>query len=353
MMAIIFALLFGCAGAEAQKNAADTTALPVPLAPGSRVEVATLQRSSASLDIALPGEIVGAQDARLGSAAGGYIERVHVSEGDVVSAGQTLMQVNTSIYAIQRKQADANLALANSEVERLNALGEGVSQAQRDAVETQQLIAQSNADLARIHHNRSIITAPFSGVVSQMQGSKGEIANPGMPLIRLVQLNPVHVRVSVSDRDVVALKPGMNAAITTEAVSDMFHGTLIHVDPAADLQTRSFTAEIAIDNPDHRLLPGMIASVQLSGEMANEAVVVPQDWLVTRLDGVGVFLDDNGIARWRDVEAGGVVHDQVIIQNGIDEGDNVVITGHRSLADGDALLVTRSGTCCTDGRVTF
>ncbi|MFT5686441.1 MAG: membrane fusion protein (multidrug efflux system) [Myxococcota bacterium] len=349
---LLSALLAGCGGAEAQKQS-DTTALDVPLAPGTRVEVATLQPSSARLDINLPGEIIGAEDALLGSAAGGFIERVSVKEGDAVSRGQALIQVNTAVYAAQRQQADANLALAKATVKRTEALGDLASPAQLDQVRTQLIIAESNADLARISHSRSVIRAPFSGVISKMNASKGEIAGPGSPLVRIVQLNPVHVSISVSDRDVVSLKPGMKAAISTEAIGDVFPGTVTHIDPAADLQTRSFTVEIAVDNPDGRLLPGMIASASIGGELASDAVVIPQDWLVTRIDGVGVFVDEDGVARWRDVTPGQIIHDQVVITDGVSVGDRVVFTGHRGLADGDTLLKTREGVCCTNGRVTY
>jgi membrane fusion protein (multidrug efflux system) len=349
---LLSALLAGCGGAEAQKQS-DTTALAVPQAPGTRVEVATLKASSSRLDINLPGEIIGAQDALLGSVAGGYIERVSVEEGDMVQSGAALVQVNTAVFAAQRQQADANLALAKASLQRVEALGELASQAQLDQARTQLAIAESSAELARISHTRSIIRAPFDGVVSKLNASVGEIAGPGTPLVRLVQLDPVHVRISVSDRDVVSLQPGMKAAISTEAIADVFPGTLINVDPAADLQTRSFTAKLSVDNPDRRLLPGMIASVSIGGELASDTVVIPQDWLVTRLDGVGVFLDDGGVARWRDVTPGRVIHDQVVIEEGVSVGDRVVFIGHRGLADGDALILTREGVCCTNGRVTY
>ena len=187
---LISAFLTACGGAEAQKKA-DTTALQVPEAPGTRVEIATLQGSSAQLDINIPGEIVGAEDALLGSAAGGFIERVSVEEGQRVTAGTALIQVNTSVYAAQRQQAEANLRMAAAELERTESLKELASQAQLDAVRTQHVIAEANADLARISHSRSIIRAPFTGVVSQMNASKGEIAGPGSPLVRLGQLGQV------------------------------------------------------------------------------------------------------------------------------------------------------------------
>lgn len=349
---LLSALLAGCGGAEAQKQS-DTTALDVPQATGTRVEIATLQPSSARLDISLPGEIVGADDALLGSASGGFIERVSVKEGDAVSKGQALIQVNTAVFAAQRQQAEANLALAQATLKRTEALGDLASDAQLDQVRTQLAIAESNAELARISHSRSVIRSPFSGVVSQMNASRGEIANPGAPLVRVVQLDPIHVRISVSDRDVVSLKPGMKAAVSTEAIGDVFPGTVTHIDPAADLQTRSFTVEISVDNPDGRLLPGMIATASIGGELASDTVVIPQDWLVTRIDGVGVFIDSDGVASWRDVTPGQVIHDQVVVKDGVSVGDRVVFTGHRGLAEGDALLKTREGVCCTNGRVTY
>ena len=67
----------------------------------------------------------------------------------------------------------------------------------------------------------------------------------------------------------------------------------------------------------------------------------------------GVFLDNNGVAEWRPVQPGTVVHDQIVIDAGIAVGDRVIMTGHRSLVEGDSLIVTREGTCCDHGRVAF
>jgi membrane fusion protein (multidrug efflux system) len=197
------------------------------------------------------------------------------------------------------------------------------------------------------------VTAPFSGVIGQVAIEAGEVVGPGSPVARLVQLDPIHVTVSVSDRDIGALRIGQRASVTTDAVATVFEGEVVAVDPAADLRTRTFMAEVAVPNPDGVLLPGMIAGVALSAELAGEGTVVPQDWIVTRLDGVGVFIVEDGVARWRAVQTGDVLHDQVSVTSGLDVGDLIVTTGHRTLADGDELIVSREGTCCTGGRVTY
>ncbi|MEL6346245.1 MAG: efflux RND transporter periplasmic adaptor subunit [Myxococcota bacterium] len=345
-------LLAGCGNAEGGGKAS-TEALGVPEAPGTRVEVARIQPSQAFMELSLPGEIEGANDALLASAAGGFIEAVLVEEGQAVKKGQSLMRVNTSVYAAQLEQAEAQAEQAARDLQRTEALGDLASEAQLDGLRTQARVAASQARLARINLSRSVLKAPFSGVVSSVGSVKGEIANPSAPLVRVIQLDPVNVSIGVSDRDVVGLSQGLKASVSTESTAAVFDGTVTHIDPAADLSTRLFTVEVEVANPERALLPGMIAEVKITQSLADGAVVMPQDWLVTRRDGVGVYIDDNGVARWRDVTAGAVVSDQIVIREGLSVNDRVIINGHRSLADGDKLILTREGVCCENGRASF
>jgi membrane fusion protein (multidrug efflux system) len=145
----------------------------------------------------------------------------------------------------------------------------------------------------------------------------------------------------------------MPVQISVDAVAGVFNGSIASIDRAADLNTRTFLAEISVENADRRLLPGMIASAGIEARVGEESVVLPQDWLVTSRAGIGVFVDEDGTARWRPVEAGTVVHNQVVIRSGLNEGDRVVSVGHRVLADGDPLLISREGVCCKNGRAVF
>jgi len=179
------------------------------------------------------------------------------------------------------------------------------------------------------------------------------VLSPSMPVARVVQLNPVHVTVSVSDRDVGILHEGMPVKVSVDAVAGLFEGTMVAIDRAANLNTRTFLAEVAVDNSEGRLLPGMIATAAIGAELGEGSVVLPQDWLVTKMDGIGVFLDEDGRAAWRPVEAGTVVHDQVVINSGLEADDRLIMVGHRSLQDGDPLIVSREGVCCENGRPVF
>ncbi|RME22062.1 MAG: efflux RND transporter periplasmic adaptor subunit [Deltaproteobacteria bacterium] len=356
-LSLSLALLPACGEADGMQSD-DASAVADAPAPSTdsfqtRVEVARIEPSDATLELSLPAEVDGARDALLASPTGGFVERVYVEEGDEVRRGQPIAAIDRRSAAARRDQALAQLDLARSELERVQQLGDLASPQQHQQAETQVAIAKAAADLAEVAWQRALITAPFDGVVGQVGVEEGEVAAPAAPVARLVQLDPVEVSVSVSDRDVVGLRPGMPVVVETDAHGTLFDGELVSISPAADLKTRSFLVKARVPNPDHRLLPGMIARVSLSEPMARDAVVIPQEWLVTRIDGIGVFVVDGEVARWRPVKAGAIIHDQILIEEGLAQGDTVVITGQRNLADGDPLLIARSGTCCVDGRPVF
>ncbi len=319
----------------------------------ARVEVARLAASEAALDLTLPGEVAGSRDAVLGAALGGYIERVLVENGDQVRSGQVLVRVDTTTQGARVAQAHVELVAAEREKARADRLGDALTRAQRDAIDTRVDAARAAHHAAQIAMSRAIIRAPFDGTIANVDAEVGEIAPPGAPIVRLVNLEHVKVTVNVSDRDVVALREGADAVVTTDAASGMFHGTVSHINPAADLQTRAFMVEIDVENPEHTLLPGMIAHVRVQAALGGDQLVVPQDFVVTKLEGLGVFVEDHGVAHWRPVTLGSVVRDKVVVTSGLAVGDRVIVTGHRDLQDGDRVHVNREGECCAEGRVHF
>lgn len=321
--------------------------------PGAhRVEVATIAASSAGLMLDLPGEIAGARDALLASPTGGFVEDVRVADGDRVAKGDVLVVVDAATRDAQLEQAQAQLDQAIVERDRLKKLGEFATDQQLAGAEAQVRLATAGRDLAQVQAARARVRAPFAGVVGGLAVDPGEVAGPGQPLARLVEIDALEVSLSVSDRDVVALEAGMAATVRTAARPEPVAGTVSHIAPAADLQTRAFLVKVSVPNPDGALRPGMITRVEVQ-RPATEALVVPQDWLVTRLDGYGLFVVVDGKAAWRPVTLGDVVRGQVVVASGLTAGDRVVITGQQELVDGDAVLVAREGTCCTDGRPVF
>jgi membrane fusion protein (multidrug efflux system) len=356
--AVLALAVAGCppGGARAQSDA-QPGGERAPLKPKresrQRVEVAALSPSAAVLEFTFPGEVEGSRDALLAAPQGGYVESVLVRQGDRVKKGQALVRVDTSLYAARRDQAKADFDQATNDAQRTRTLGEAVARAQREAAETRLKVAEAGLKLAEAQVSRSVVSAPFDGTVAQMQLEVGEVKAPGAPLVRLVQVDPVKVTLSVADRDVGALRPGLPVRITTDALRSVLEGKVTFVSPASDVRTRAFRVEVEAPNPEGRLLPGMIARVRIAARDAGGGLVIPQEVVVTRMNEVGVYVDEGGRAKWQPLELGAVVGEQVVVSSGISEGDRLVVTGHRALVEGDRLDVAREGRCCTRGRVAW
>ncbi len=335
---------------------------------GKRVEVVVVQASTPSLTLAAPGEVEGRHDALIASPQGGLIEGVHVKKGQRVKRGQLLVTVDRTLHATRLKRAELELRSAERELARAQALGASIPKAEIDSADDRVSLAEAALKELRLNAQRAVIHAPFDGYVVDVEAERGEVASPGSSLLRLVQINPVHVTVAVSDRDLRLAQPGTRAIIQLDARGERLEGKVAHVSRAADPKTRAFEAVIEVENPEEALLPGMIANVTLHAEppgdtetppasdtteSAGGQLLISQDWLVTRPDGVGVFLVQDGKAAWRSVKLGAILRRQVVVEEGLAAGDQLVVVGHRDLVDGERLLIHRTGRCCVDGRAVF
>ena len=346
---LILLALSGCefAGAEASGEILGDN---LALSTAARVEAVTLHQTNAQVSMSIPGEVVGSQDAMLAAGNGGTVDRVLVTRGETVRKGQAIARVDTELYASTLDQATAQHEQALGDLKRTKLLGDLASAAQLQGVHTAERIAAANLRRAKAQMSRAVVSAPFAGIIADLFVDPGEATGPGSPVARLVQLDPARVVLSVADRDIGNLKNGMEVTVSTSAQSALLPGFITHIGPAADLSTRAFPVEVEVKNPDQELLAGMIARVEVHQEVVSDAIVIPQQWIVTQREERGVFLVDNGVARYRPIVLGQVVRNQVVVLSGLSTGDQIVMTGHRDLVDGDPLLISRQGSCCVDGR---
>ena len=347
----------GCKPEEAPSGAAPAGSMPkrAAQATATRVQVAVFDGATATDRLLRPGEVEGDREAQLAAALGGFVEQVRVRSGQTVQKGQIIARVDSRTYQAQEELARIEHDEAKRELERLSDLGSAVTRVRVDGARTRVERADAQRRLAQTQLERATIVAPFSGVIVDLTIEAGEVVAPGAPVGRLVVLDPVAVSVSVTDKDITTLRKGDKAQISTAGSPGWLEGQIERIEPVADSRTRTFLVRVTARNPEKTLLPGMIAQVELRRQFdADEGQLLPQDFLVTKLKGNGIFVvDEENKARWRPLELGQVVGDQVVVRSGIKKGDRIVNVGHRSLADGDPVLVGRQGVCCENGRVTY
>lgn len=362
-LAVVAVLASGCGklweqmdkvDAAGSQSVAGSLGKQAPAVHATRVEVARVSRTSAELALTRPGEVEGSKEADVGSSMGGLVESVRIKVGSKVGTGSVLARIDTEMQKAHAELARIEVEDAEREYQRLKKLGSSVTSVRVDQAETRVSRAKAQYRVSSIQAERSVIRAPFGGVVTEVFVEKGEVAPPGGRVARVERLDPAIVSVSVSDRDLNGLSKGDTALILTAASGKPVEGKISRIEPTAGLKTRSFKVEIAVRNRKGLLKPGMIATVDFRRSIVGERVILPQDILVTRRDGNGVFIVGEGAhAQWRPLQLGSILGSQVVVESGLEAGEKVVVRGHRTLAHGDPLLIGREGRCCTNGRVTF
>jgi membrane fusion protein (multidrug efflux system) len=294
----------------------------------------------------------------------GPVTEVEVEALDRVEEGQLLLRIDPleAEVAVERARADvarseSELALARTELERQRSLTKrGVSSsADLDSAENAGKVAlavlrQARAELEQAQDDlgKKTIAAPFAGVLRSFDIEAGEYVQPGQELGELLDLQTARARIGVSDREVVALRPGQTAELRLEArPGETFRGEVLRVGAAFDRETRKFPVEVEFANPDGRLLPGMVGSVSLAFGEPGLRTVVPREATVDEfgLRFLWVLQPEDGalVARRRRVELRPMPFrpEDFEVLAGLEAGEEIALSEVRQLREGER--VTRDG----------
>jgi RND family efflux transporter MFP subunit len=185
---------------------------------------------------------------------------------------------------------------------------------------------------------RTSVLSPFSGVIVNLQVSKGETINAGRSLLRIVNLNSLYLKGFALESEIQHLSEGTNVRIRFDSFpSKHFYGEIQSISPEIDEQSKTINVYIKVDNKDHLFLPGMHAEVDLEYKVFENVIKVPRDAVITRQDRYVIFtvIDIQGrigTSNWVYVEVGHQNDEEIEIKSGIQEGDLVVVEGQMTLA---------------------
>lgn len=272
------------------------------------------------------------------------IKAIYVDEGMTVSAGQKVVildDVNIVNYETQVANAKANLENVQTNYNRaleLFKIGGGTKQ-NVDAMETQLITAKNTLASAertlRNARENTVLTSPISGVVTARNYDPGDMTG-ALPILTIARIQPVKVICNISESEYSRIKKGMTVDCTFDTYGDQtFQGTITMISPTVDTNSRTFGIEVTLPNPDNRVLPGMFGRVTINyGE--EKHVVVP-DKAVVKQPGSGnqyVYVYKDGRVSYNKVELGQRIGTSYEIISGVENGDEVVVSGQTKLADG-------------------
>ena len=313
--------------AQAQAGVAQAQAAVAQADAGVRAARAQRQAAQAQLDFALD-----------------QFRRQQPLYRDSILSALEFRGVESQVASARAQVAAADAGIAQAQG-ALRAAQQGVvaARAQRQAGDAGVRSAQTQLGNTRV-------VAPFAGVVQERLQSAGELAAPGQPVVRLVAGGgAVKVTAGVPERYAGDIEVGTPVRIRPSAYgAEPRGGRVTFVGIAVDPQTRTFPVEIALDNADGALKPAMVVRLELSRDVLDRAISVPQTAVVRDERGAGVMVVVSGprgatTVERREVELGATTGERVVLVSGVESGDRIVATGAASLGEGDRVRVLASG----------
>lgn len=305
-------------------------------------EVAVIQLAPQKFDhyVQTQGAIEAEDNILVSAKTPGVVTQVFVKEGQGVSKGQVLAQIDNSIILRGIEGMKSQLELANTVYNRQKNLWD-----QKIGTEVQYLQAKSNKEsldrqLAGLQeqNENTRIKSPINGTIDAVAAKNGESISPGMPAFRVVNTSDLKITAHISESYVTTIKKGDKVSVHVEELGKDMDATVTFVGKNIDILSRTFTIEVDLPSRPE-LRPNMTAVVKVIFHTDPSAIVVPVN-VVQSVNGEKIVYvagvdGKNTVARKRVVEVAGVYNNLAQIKSGVAVGEKLITVGYQGLNDGD------------------
>jgi RND family efflux transporter MFP subunit len=317
---------------------------------GSEVKAPTRVKtqvvSSASVDNRMT--YVGIVEEREGTAVSftsmGVVKRMLVNEGQYVSRGQLIAEMDDTQARNLLSGAEAQMTQANDALERYKMLHDNGSLPEVQWVEIQSKVAQAKSQLEVAKKNLADcrLTAPVSGMIGQRAVKAGETALPSQAVVTILDISSVKVKVSIPESEVSGIHASTPTTVSVEAAGIQVNGGRIEKGVVADALTHTYDVRIQVANSDRKLLPGMVASVSFMSEKSqgSSEKSLPVTAVQKAADGslfVWTIANDSTAHRAK-VSIGETNGNNVSVTEGLEVGQRVVTEGYQKLSEGTKVV---------------
>ena len=285
----------------------------------------------------------------------GVVEEINFQSGDEVQAGAVLLRLrgDDEIAKLESLEAVARLSQINYDRDVKQLKAQAISQAVVDNDEANLRNNKAQVAQQKAIVDKKILRAPFAGQLGLRQVDLGQYLGAGTAIVTLQSLTPIYVDFLLPQQAFERIKVGQAVAAKVDAYpGKAFSGAITAINPRVDAATRNVQVRVTLENADHKLLPGMYATVDIDTGAPQSLVTLPQTAISYNPYGNLVYLvDDKGkdaagkpllVARQTFVTTGATRGDQVSVLKGVKEGDTVVTSGQMKLRNGSPLLINNT-----------
>lgn len=293
--------------------------------------------------IVAAGSVLPDEQVELSAEASGRITTIHFTEGATVNKGELLVSINNADLQAQLSRNAYLVQLAKEREQRQRILfeREAISQQEYDQVLTELNALMAEADLLQAQLDKTLIRAPFDGILGLRLLSEGSFVSPGTKIVRLARIKPVKIDFSVPERYASYVQKGTSISFQVENQSGNLNATVYAIEPMIDPRSRSLQARARFANEKGQLVPGSFARVEIAASNLLEALQIPAEAIIPEMGTSKVFVYRNGLAQPLMVTTGLRTESHVQILEGLNAGDTVLTTGLLQLRPGMQVELTQ------------
>jgi membrane fusion protein (multidrug efflux system) len=301
------------------------------------------------------GSLRAVKGADLSIEVSGVVDSISFNSGDDVEEGAILLKLRSGddIARLESLQATAELNQITYDRDQKQFKLQAVSQATLDTDAAN--LKNANAQVAQQQAilDKKTLRAPFAGHLGIRAVDLGQFLSAGTAIVTLQALDPVFLDFFVPQQAVAQVQIGQSVAVKIDAYKDRtFTGEITALNPKVDASSRNVQIRATLKNADHKLLPGMYATVDISTGASQKYITLPQTVITYNPYGDTVYIvDDKGTdangkpqltARQTFVTTGPTRGDQVAILKGVNDGDTIVTAGQIKLHNGSTVMIDNS-----------
>ncbi|HUD88107.1 MAG TPA: efflux RND transporter periplasmic adaptor subunit [Xanthobacteraceae bacterium] len=307
------------------------------------------------------GSLRAVKGADLSIEVAGVVDSISFNSGDDVAEGAPLLKLRADDDAakLESLQATAELNEITYDRDQKQFKLQAVSQATLDTDAANLKNAKAQVAQQQAILDKKFLRAPFAGHLGIRAVDLGQYLGAGTTIVTLQALDPIFLDFFVPQQSMDQVRLGQTVEVKVDAFKDQsFAGEISAINPKVDASTRNVQVRATLKNADHRLIPGMYATVDIATGAPANYITLPQTAITYNPYGDSVYvIDSKGndaggkpqlIARQTFVTLGATRGDQVAILKGVNEGDTIVTAGQLKLHNGSTVLIDNSVTPTAD-----
>jgi len=322
----------------------DSTALD--LQKKTLVSVMPLKPRAFQHYIEMQGNVSSKRNINVSNERGGIVEKIYVTEGDEVEKREVLIQLDDETIRSNIDELETRLELASKVYQRQKNLWEKNigSEIQYLQAKNEKESIEKQLKTARTRLKKMKVKAPIDGTIDEVIIKKGEMASPGRPLLRLVELKTVQVQADASQQYVGKINKGDSVLVEFPSIGEKRQEVISSVGQVINPNNRTFKVEVTLDNPDKLLKPNLLATLKIADYKRDDAIVIPAKYIQYSDGQEYVFkigTNENGkkIAEQVMIERGKTHQGNTEVLSGLKAGDQLITDGFRGVIDGEPVRI--------------